>query len=141
MKFSHEWWSAAEVLFAVASFGGEEDFGDAVKSWRKSQIGRKNVLRAKDFDNAARGVRTAMAGHAESVETTLERARWHIVHGIPPTFARPAGWEWGDGELEVIRISRARGIEPVFLSFDTSGIDPVPGPGTKPNPWDKWRKL
>lgn len=148
MAFPHEWWSAAEVLFAIASLGeGDPDenlkrHADAVKAWRKGSIGRGNVLRAKDFDAAARGVRMAMAGRCETIADILERARWAIAHDIPPTFCRPAGWEWADAELELLRIARARiGYAPVCLSFDTSGIDTIPCPKTTPNPWDKYRRL
>lgn len=147
MTFTHEWWKTAEVLFAIASHGEgtPEDnlkaHADAVKAWRKGSIGRGNILRAKDFDAAARGVRLAMAGRCETLPDILERARWAIMHDIPPTFCRPVGWEWGPAELELARISRARGIDPVCLAFDPSGIDTVPCPKTTPNPWDKWRRL
>lgn len=147
MKFPHEWWKTAEVLFAIASLGdGTPDdnlktHADAVKAWRKGSIGRGNILRAKDFDAAARGVRLAMAGRCETIPDILERARWAIRHDIPPTFCRPTGWEWGDAELELLRIARSRDIDPVCLSFDPSGIDTIPCPKTAPNPWDKYRRL
>lgn len=139
MKFPDEWWAAAEVVFAIASFG-EGNYADALKSWRKSQIGRKAALRARDFDNAARGATAAMAGKPETIKSTLARARWHISRGIPPVFARPAGWTFGSPELEVIRIARSRELEPICYAYDETGIDVIPVPATRPNPWDKWRK-
>lgn len=140
MKFPHEWWAVAEIAFAIASFG-ESDCKDAFTAWRKTQIGRKAILRARDFDNAARGVRAAMAGTPETIESTLQRSRWYINQGIPPVFARPTGWNFTKPELDAIRISRSRGIEPVCYNYDTTGIDVVPVPATKPNPWDKWVKI
>ena len=140
MPFPDEWWQAVEVLAAVASFGSDdEDYTDAIKAWRKTQIARKAVLKARDFDNAARGVSRAMAGKRDSVGEFVGRARWYVARGILPVFARPAAYVYSKDELEIIRIARAHGCEPVFLSFDATGIDKVPGPATKPNPWDKWR--
>lgn len=140
MAFPHEWWVAAEVAYAVSSFG-DEDYSDALAAWRKSQIGRKAALRARDFDNAARGARASMAGKPETVESCVQRALWHVRNGVPPCFARPSGWSYTERELEAIGIARAHELEPVFLTYDTTGIDAVPGPATKPNPWDKWRKV
>lgn len=140
MAFPHEWWVAAEVAYALNSFG-DGNYADALATWRKSQIGRKAALRARDFDNAQRGARASMAGHRETIESVCQRALWHVRIGVPPCFARPAGWKFTDRELEVIGIARSRDLEPVFLTYDTTGIDAAPGPATKPNPWNKWRKV
>jgi hypothetical protein len=139
VAFPHEWWAAVEVAYAVSSFG-DGDYEDALKAWRKSQIGRKAALRARDFDNAQRGVRTSMAGQPQTIESVIQRALWYVRIGVPPCFARPAGWTYSDRELEVIAIARAHDLEPTFLAYDTTGIDAIPGPATKHNPWNKWRK-
>ena len=138
--FPAEWWQVTEIIFATSSFG-EENYGEAIKSWRKANIGRTAALRARDFDNAVRGVKAAMAGRPDTIGDAMARGRWQLSRGISPTFARPAGWSYSRDELEVIRIARSREIEPVFLEYNTSGIDSVPGPATKPNPWDKWRRM
>lgn len=140
MTFPHEWWAAAEVAYAIRSFG-DGDYTEALKTWRKSQIGRKAALRARDFDNAMRGAHASMAGKPETVESTSTRALWYVRIGVPPCFARPSGWAYSDRELEVIAIARAHDLEPVFLTYDITGIDATPGPATKHNPWNKWRKV
>lgn len=139
MAFAYEWWVVTEVVYAISSFG-EENYAEALAAWRKSQIGRKTALRARDFDNAKRGTVTSMAGHPETVESTLRRAMWFVRTGMAPCFARPAGWVYSGPELDVIAIARAHDLEPMFLSYDTTGIDSIPGPATKHNPWNKWRK-
>lgn len=138
--FPAEWWQAAEIIYAVIRFGKDE-YGEALKEYRKGHIGRKAVLRARDFDNAARGVWGSLAGQPDTAAAALERAYWFVRRGISPVFARPAGWSYKGGELEVIRVARQRGLEPVFLSLTTEAIEEVTGPATEPNPWDKWRKV
>jgi len=142
VAFPDAWWQAVEVLIAIASFGSDdEDYTAAIAAWRKTRIGRKADIRAKEFDNAARGAKAALAGKREPLADILARARWYVGRGILPTFARPSAYVYTKDELEIIRIARAKGLEPVFLGFDTTGIDLVPGPATKPNPWDKYRRM
>jgi hypothetical protein len=140
VAFPHEWWVAAEVAYAIRSFG-DGDYTDALKAWRKGLIGRGNPLRAKDFDNALKGAHTSMAGKPETVESTVARTLWYVRVGMPPCFARPSGWAYSERELDAIAISRAHELEPVFLAYTETAIEPVDGPTTKINPWDKWRKV
>ena len=132
-----EWWLVAEVIIASASLPPSIS-EEAFKAWRKTLIGRGKPLRARDFDNAVRGAEKAMAGHPETVGSLLVRARWYAGQGITPVFARPIGWDYGEDELEVIRIARVKG-EPVFLAYGQDGIDEIAGPATRPNQWDRWR--
>lgn len=137
MTFPNAWWEVAEVIFATNSLTAG-DYKEATKNWRKTMIGRGHPLKARDFDNAVRGVEKGMAGKSETIETILARAYWYIRNGIPVPVVRPLDWEWSTEELTLIRLARTKG-EPKFLTYDESGIDETPGPATKENPWDKYR--
>jgi hypothetical protein len=139
-SFTPVWWLTAEIVYAVIRFGRKE-YNEALKVYRKGHIGRTAVLRARDFDNAARGVWESLAGKPDNAADALQRAYWFLRRGLSPAFVRPAGWSYEGDELEVIRLARSRGIEPVFLMLTATDIEETTGPETTPNPWDDWRKI
>ena len=55
------WWEVVEVIMATSSLD-DGDYREVIRDWRKTLIGRGKPLRARDFDNAVRGVEKAMAG-------------------------------------------------------------------------------
>jgi hypothetical protein len=132
-----EWWQVVEVIMATSSLD-DGDYKEVIKSWRKTMIGKSKPLRARDFDNAVRGTEKAMAGHPETVASLLTRSLWYASQTIPVAIVRPVGWEYSTEELTVIRRARVS-AGPVFLAYDSSGIDQITGPVTKVNKWDKWR--
>jgi hypothetical protein len=145
VAFPEAWWEVAEVAFATGSFQ-EDDYSKTLEKYREKMCPRKGPreqkrLKVRQFDTAVRGATLAMAGKPETVASTLKRSRWYIRNGIVPVFARPAGWDYREEELEVMAESREAGLEPVFLSYDKRGVDSIPGPDTgnvEVNPWKKW---
>jgi hypothetical protein len=96
----------------------------ALKAWRKTQIGRGNVLRAKDFDTALR----AAVAYGES--DPLDLAVWMSRNGFAPVLVRPDGHRWSVKERAFIESVKMHGLAPLFMTYDEEAIVRVPGPHT-----------
>lgn len=88
---------------------------EALKTFRKSVIGKKNPLTAREANAAIAGALTTCrtgkiidtrkkerAYELPSVELFIDRANWYARTGIPVCFARPYDYEWTEPELEFI---------------------------------------
>lgn len=119
MLTTQEWWS---VVFVANSDAPEE----AVKTWRKTMIGRGHPLKAKEFDNAVSG--NLKAGGYDQTEL----AKSLISKGIPPTFVVPEGHEWTDTERSIIALCKMRDTPVAVLQYDAETMVRVPPPVTSP---------
>ena len=131
--FPAEYWRVMELALSDCD-------REVLKTWRKTMIGRGKSLRARDFDNAVSGADGALckkgAGTSKmhplrnSYEDKIARAYWYIRQNVPPVFARASEYKYTDEELIIISMAIDNGLEPVFLEYDSSGIDRVAGPGS-----------
>jgi hypothetical protein len=122
---------------------------EALKTFRKSLIGRGNPLTARQADaaiadgqgairtgripkNDKRGKRPLVP---ETFEQSLPRLAWYVRMGMSVVFARPQGHKWTEDELEIVTTARELECALTFLEWyeavgeSTAGVDRVAGPG------------
>lgn len=98
----------------------------AMKSWRKTMIGRGHAMYAKEFDCACR------AAVAFGDAPVIGLMAWMSQNGFAPLFVRPFDHKWTMGERAFIESIKMRGLTPSFLTWDEEALFAVPGPATGP---------
>jgi hypothetical protein len=112
------WWSVYAVARAAPT-------AEALKAWRKTQIGRGKILRASDFDSAVRAAQRD-AGPDPHLDVMISLSR----QGITPTLCRPEGHEWTLVERACIAAWNMRGIKPMIYLYDCEAVYVAPPPHT-----------
>jgi len=110
---------------------------EALKSFRKSLIGKGNPLTARMADASIDGAKaTLRTGPAvvsrgrykrteepESLPHSLARMRWYMRRGMPAVFARPQGHQWHERELDLIKEAQREHYTLTFLEWYTRECD------------------